>query len=456
MGISSLGMGSGVLTQDLLDQLRQADEASRVTPIDRDIYDTKNKKNSLEVLDASMTNLIDSIGVVNSNTLYADRIANVDSEAVSIEVDNNTDEQAFTLEVTQLATKQIEESGSFSAADESIADDDGTITLSIDGEDFDIDYTSDTTLEDMKKAINDVAGDKVSASIVKLGDDDYRLFITSVGTGENQDISITDNDGNLKDTSLTDDLDAVQEAQNAQFKINGEDVERETNKIDDLITGVHITLNEVGTSNVEIAQDKDKIVDSMNKFVEKYNDTMKMLNDLTKTSMNEDERGVFSNESTIKGLKRDLANMLDSVGEGMGSLSDYGFEVDKDGVLSFDSTTFKDKLEENPSNTAAFFAGGTFINKDGDEVELKGTFNEIGSRVEEYTKYNATLDQFKDSLNSTLDTLEDRRLSAIERLDSKYETLKKQFAAYDIMMSKLNSASAMFTQMTQTNQNSDN
>ncbi len=453
MGISSLGMGSGVLTQNVLDQLRQADEASRVTPIDRDIYDTKNKKNSLEVLDASMTNLIDSIGVVNSNTLYSDRIANVDSEAISIEVDNNTDEQEFTLEVTQLATKQIEESGSFSAADESIADDDGSITLSIDGEDFDIDYTSDTTLEDMKKAINDVAGDKVSASIVKLGDDDYRLFITSLGTGKDQDISITDNDGNLKDTSLTDDLDAVQEAQNAQFKINGEDVERETNQIDDLITGVHITLNEVGTSNVEIVQDKDKIVDSMNKFVEKYNDTMKMLNDITKTSMNKDERGVFSNESTIKGLKRDLANMLDGVGQGMGSLSDYGFDVNKDGILSFDSTTFKDKLEENPSNTAAFFAGGTFTDADGNDVELTGAFNEIGNKVEQYTKYNATLDQFKNSLDTTLTSLEDRRESAVERLDSKYEILQKQFAAYDIMMSKLNSASTMFTQMIAQQQN---
>jgi len=456
MGISSLGMGSGILTQDVLDKLRKADETSRITPIDKDIYKIKSEKNSLELVDASMTNLIDSIGIIDSNTLYSDRTATFDEKVVSIDVDNNTDEQEFTLNVTQLATKQIEESGSFSSADAAIADDSGSITLSIDGKDFDIDYTSDTTLNDLKHAINKVAGDKVNASVVKLGENDYRLFLSSVDTGTSQDISIKDNDDNLKDTSLTDDLTAIQEAQNAKFKINGEDVERESNKIDDLITGVHITLNEVGNSDVSISQDKEKIVDSMKKFVEKYNDTMKLLNDMTKTSIKENERGVFSNESTIKGMKRDLANMLDSIGGGVGSVSDYGFDVDKDGILSLDSTKFEKKLDENQSNAAAFFAGGTFVTQEGKKVELNGAFNDVAKKVEQYTKYNATLDQFKDSLNETITSLEERKTNAVERLDSKYETLKKQFAAYDIMISKLNSASSMFLQMTkESNKNND-
>ena len=46
MGISSLGTGSGILTQDVLDQLREADDASRIRPIDLDITNDKDKKNN--------------------------------------------------------------------------------------------------------------------------------------------------------------------------------------------------------------------------------------------------------------------------------------------------------------------------------------------------------------------------------------------------------------------------
>jgi flagellar capping protein FliD len=62
------------------------------------------------------------------------------------------------------------------------------------------------------------------------------------------------------------------------------------------------------------------------------------------------------------------------------------------------------------------------------------------------TAYDATLDQFN-SITEKISALEDRKLTAVERLDARYEILKKQFAAYDLMISKFNSASSMFTEM---------
>jgi len=53
----------------------------------------------------------------------------------------------------------------------------------------------------------------------------------------------------------------------------------------------------------------------------------------------------------------------------------------------------------------------------------------------------------KDFIKESKDTLEDRKLQMIENLDSKYQTMQKRFIAYDIMMSRLNSASSMFVQM---------
>ena len=162
MGISSLGAGSSILTQDVLDQLREADDAKYVTPIELEIVNEGDKKDALEIIDASMTNLIDSIDVIKSHSLFDERSAQVTTgTSVEVSAAANTDIQDFTLDVVNLATKQIEESGAFTASTETIANDVGSMNLNIDGQDFTIDYDATTTLDDLKKSINDVAGDKV-------------------------------------------------------------------------------------------------------------------------------------------------------------------------------------------------------------------------------------------------------------------------------------------------------
>jgi flagellar hook-associated protein 2 len=447
MAISSLGVGSGILTQDLLDQLREADEASLIRPIDLKIANEKDKQNAYDVLEANIKNLKDSINELKTPLLYDERSVEVVGSSVTVEADANSDIQEFTLDVTQLATKQIEESGQFSSSTDTIASGSGSLNLNIDGEDFTIDYTDTTTLEDLKKSINDIAGDKVSATIVQIGTDDYRLFLNSTDTGAAQDITITDNDGNLSGTQLTDDLTAVQEGVDAEFTFNNQTITRSSNKVDDLITGYHITLQETGVSQVNVKQDRENILNRVNSFVEKYNAAITELNKLTKSSTESDERGIFSADSTIKSLKSTLEDMIGSVGGGVGSLYDYGFDVDRDGKMSFDQSTFEEKLDENPKNVEAFFSGGDYTKADGSVVTLTGAFGEMYEKIDAYIGINGILDQFQSSLSSTISELEERRMSMVERLDDKYNTLQKQWSAYDAMINKLNSASAMFVEL---------
>jgi flagellar hook-associated protein 2 len=447
MAISSLGVGSGILTQDLLDQLREADEASLIRPIDLKIANEKDKQNAYDVLEANIKNLKDSINELKTPLLYDERSVEVVGSSVTVEADANSDIQEFTLDVTQLATKQIEESGQFNSSTDTIASGSGSLNLNIDGEDFTIDYTDTTTLEDLKKSINDIAGDKVSATIVQIGTDDYRLFLNSTDTGAAQDITITDNDGNLSGTQLTDDLTAVQEGVDAEFTFNNQTITRSSNKVDDLITGYHITLQETGVSQVNVKQDRENILNRVNSFVEKYNAAITELNKLTKSSTESDERGIFSADSTIKSLKSTLEDMIGSVGGGVGSLYDYGFDVDRDGKMSFDQSTFEEKLDENPKNVEAFFSGGDYTKADGSVVTLTGAFGEMYEKIDAYIGTNGILDQFQSSLSSTISELEERRMSMVERLDDKYNTLQKQWSAYDAMINKLNSASAMFVEL---------
>ena len=486
MGISSLGVGSGILTQDVLDQLRQADEIGRIKPIETKLSQEDTRLKAFNIMEAHITNLSDSIAAVGSNLLFDERSVDVIGDSVEITADPRTDIQDFTLKVEELATKQIEQSGSFTSKTSLIADDNGTIYFKVGSTDdaIAIDYTDTMTLEDLKNRINDEAGDVLNATIVQVGDSDFRLFLSSVETGSDKDITISshsddyinkvknhpgrdkkgkDRDydnvqtGGLNSKLLTNfnEYEAVQEGQNAKFEFNGETIERGSNIVKDLISGLEITLKETGTSVVSVSQNRSNILEKVDNFVKHYNEGMNELNKLTKASANSTERGAFSADSTIKSMKRAMENMFSNLGGGAAYMTDFGIEVDKDGLLSVDKDTLNDQFDKDAENLQAFFAGGTYTKTDKTTVELEGTFVEMTAIMEQYSKYNGDLDRFKESMTENVSILEERKLTATERLNSKYEIMKKQFAAYDLIINRINSASSMFTQLANA-QNSNN
>jgi flagellar hook-associated protein 2 len=473
MGISALGTGSSILTQDLIDKLKAADTTAQIQPLDFSLADNKDKAAEYDVIDANMTNLYDAIGELKTPALFDERTTSVSGSSVAITADANSDVQDFTLDVTQLATKEVEETGSYSATDAKIADAAGTFTLKVGGDSFDIDYDDTTTLEDLKNSINrSDAGDKVQASIVKIGESDYRLFLTAVETGDlnsdnddddgtdsTLDISIVDSaDGHLKGTQLTDDMKAVQVGQDAKFTYNGEDVTRSSNKIDDLVTGYHITLESTGKSEISVTQNRDNITGKIDSFIEKYNATMDELERATKNSTDSSERGIFAGDSTFKAMQRDLRSMMDDVGGGVGTLYDFGFDIDKNGKMSIDKTVFNEKMDENPANVEAFFSGGDFTNSDGTTTTVTtvtGAFSEMSDKTYSYTKFNGMLDNYKTYLDENTSRLEESKTKATERLDAKYEIMKQQFSAYDAMIALFDNASAAFTQMQDASNNNN-
>lgn len=456
MGISSLGVGSGILTQDVLDQLREADDAQRIRPIDLSLANENDKQDALEIIDATMTNFIDSINAVKNASLWDERSATVTSgTSVEVSAISKTDVQDFTLNVTALASKQIEQSGSFAAITDVVDASAGSFDIQVGtGTAISVNYDAGATLDDIKDLINSEAGDLVDATIVQISSGDFRLFLSSVETGSETggvgetgtNISIT---GAGLDTKLTTDFDvvAIQSGTNAAFTFNNQAISRASNKIDDLITGLTITLKEEGISEVSIAQDRTSILERFDSFVEKYNATITELDKMTKPSIDSDQKGIFSSDSTVKSMKRTIQDMIESVGGGVGTMLDYGFDIDADGKMTLDSAVLESAMDDNPANTQAFFSGGDFTKDDNTVVILTGAFTDMSTTIEGYTKTNNTLDQLKDSFSQSIKALEERKLSATERLDAKYEIMKKQFAAYDAVINRLNSASSMFAQI---------
>jgi flagellar hook-associated protein 2 len=456
MGISSLGAGSSILTQDLIDQLKAADEAKFIRPIDTSLKVQKEKSAAFGVLDALMDNVYQSLKGLTEFGVFESRIASATDDSIAnVDVNDGSDIQDFKLEVTHLATKEIEQSGKFTTRTSVIADGNGKLDLSVGSEIFTFDYDSETTLENIKDAINKDAGDSVNATIVQVADDDFRLLLTAANTGTNQEISIVDKVGAgehlfemlKEDTDTTDGMTNVQIAVDASFKFNGLDITRSSNVVDDLLSGVTITLKDAGNTNISVKQNREYIESKITNFIDKYNSVMYQLNEDTKASQDIEERGVFSGNSTIKGMKSAMVNILSTIGEGQGKIQDYGIEVDEDGRLSLDAKKLNKKLDDDATSTQSFFVGGTFTKLDGTTTEMKGIFSELEDEVEKYSKYNAVLDQFKTSMSTRTESLNEQKIRATKRLEANYEIMAKRFAAYDLMINKFNSASQMFSQM---------
>ena len=453
MGVSSLGAGSSILTQDVIDQLKAADEAKFVAPIDSKLKLQKDKMAAYDVLDAYVDNVYESLKSLTEYGVFESRTASSSNEdAVSVTAKESSDVQDFTLEVEVLATKEIEQSGTFDTRDAKIASGTGKLELAVGSEKFVFDYDADTSLENLKDMINKDAGDSVNATIVQVSSGDFRLLLSAANTGENQEISITDveGEGEKLDTALTDDMTNVQDAVDASFKFNGVSITRSSNEVDDLLAGVTLSLKEAEVGkiiNVSVKQNTEHIEDRITNFVDKYNSAMLQLNTDTKSSQEASERGVFSSDSTIKGMKSSLVNILSVVGGGAGKLEDFGLALGDDGRLSLDSDKFEEKLSADPTSVQAFFVGGTFTKEDGSTIEVDGVFSELEDEVAKYSKYGNILDDYKTSIDTRVDSLEKQRVKAVERLTSSYDIMAKRFAAYDLMISKFNTASSMFTQM---------
>lgn len=85
--------------------------------------------------------------------------------------------------------------------------------------------------------------------------------------------------------------------QDAQLIVDGQTIDRSSNDIDDLITGVTLHVKGPGTVQMDVVQDAEKAVTGINDFVTAYNDIMDWIN--TRLSEKEVEEESTDDEDTV-------------------------------------------------------------------------------------------------------------------------------------------------------------
>jgi len=447
--ISSLGIGSGVLTSDVIDQLKAADTSRIIKPIENKITINNQQQDAYELLSSLMSSFKASASALSYDTIFDNKTVDTSGEA-DITIDSGANIESFTLETVTLAKKDITSFGEFGSKTSTLVatGESGVLNLTIDGTTHAISYDDTTTLESLTQSITDAAGADISASILETGDGKYSLVLSSTTTGTDQAITIQDtDDGTLGSGTLDGMFDAyhvtdnpngyqkIQTAIDSEFKYNGITITRSTNEVDDLILGVNIKLKEEGDfSSVDISQDQDTITGELQLFVDTYNTLTSNLQDMTVKDQETGAEGVFNSDTFIKSISRDLSRTITAL-NGDDSLINYGIDIDRYGTMSFDKSVLEVKLNDDPDAVKLFFTGGV----DSDGNDNTGIFEDIDAKLKTYTGYGKLLSSFETNLKEEGDNLGQSRLSAQESLDARYEIMAKRFIAYDAIISKINS-----------------
>ncbi|KPQ02388.1 flagellar filament capping protein FliD [Marinobacter sp. HL-58] len=370
--ISSLGIGSGVLNQDLVDKLVSAERDPKVQQFDLKTEQAEAKLSAYGQLKSAVTELRLPMRQLGSADAMRSFSADVSGSSVDVSVDSSQASRGtYNIEVDRKASAQALASGTFDDRD-STSVGRGTLSFAVGDKttNIEIDENNDT-LQGLANAINDSdAG--VSASIINTGDG-YRLVMSANETGEANRINITatDSDGNNTDAGglsqfvMNDDvqnLDETTPAQDALLSINGIEVTSASNTVEDVVDGLTFNIKDTGSSSVAVDQDTGKVAERVQEFVDKFNAVQSTIGELTDFDAEEGQASILTGDSTVRSIQNQLKRVLTDMVPGLEdanvrSLADVGITTDwQSGELQFDSQKFQQQLLENPDDVTALFA----------------------------------------------------------------------------------------------------
>ena len=406
---AQLNIASSILTQDVIDGLKDADESVQIKPLTLKIDKNTKKQADITALTTLVSTLKTSYAdVANETAMLKRTVTAAGSGSVTANVEAGVAEQTVRLSVSQLAQVDSYQSKGFKSRSEALTGitKEESLTLSVGDKSVDIKVGASTTLEDIINQINDGAGDAIKASIVNTGGENgYKMILQSKESGEKNQIKFSvkgDNPDALQgakdvleklgfktnQTPITDDKGAItgynleidtadtsaggkqlQKAQDAKFNFNGIDITRSSNSVDDLIIGVTFNLNNVDEKNsttgalkesvITIGKDTDAVVKSLKSMVTAYNDLISNISTATSYDRENGVAGTLNGMSEITGIKRKLQNLFESSNSDGKSLQNFGFSFTEKGVLSVDESKLKDTISKDYEGFKSFFTNST-------------------------------------------------------------------------------------------------
>ena len=431
--LSSPGIGSGLDVNGIVDQL-MAIERRPLNRLEADKRDFEAQLSSIGQLKSSLSTFQDTLD--NLKTLDAFEVytaASSNEAAFTATTDSNAAVGTSTIQVNKLALAH--KMGSVAIADTETTTLGGAgdqITLTVAGNAFTVNGGG-LTLSQLRDAINDAPDNTgVSATIITENTGSNRLVLTSTSTGNVNAMSLSFTGSLGTALGLTDITDPTQ--LDSEVVLDGlYTITRPGNTIDDAISGVTLNLTGVSTApaGLSITRDIDAVKTSVQAFVDGFNELR-----ATMKGMSGSDSAL---DSTLRSIESQMRSVFNTAPAGLTTgftyLTEVGVTFQRDGTLALEA----DDLEAAIASDFAGFAD-IFAN------DSEGYLFRLDSAIENFVTFDGLLDTRKNSLTSSVRSVEDRIFEMEFRLGLREQSLLDQFRALDSLMGQLQGTSDFLTQ----------
>lgn len=439
--ISSLGVGSGLDLNSMLENLRVVDE-QLVTRKKSEVTAIESQLNEFTVVNNKLLTMKSSALDLSLSSTYFNRTAtSSDDSVVTVAAITGAVEQNVSVSVERLAAKSAWLATGMSSKDSEVNTFEDSFSYSIGGQDVSVTVPAETTLSDLADLINnDENNAGVTARVIDSGSgtDRYKLMLQANTTGSADSITLTEIPGLMamqRQEANAEELDAKLLVDNVVYY-------RSSNSINDIMPGVTLSIQKTGDASISVTADKSGLAEKITSFVAAYNEAVQELASQTSYDSETESFGVLS-RTTLRDLPFDLqklmttSNKADSAGL-VTSMFDLGLEFDRDGNITIDEEVLAAIIADAPDSVSAFFLGD-------EDAEITGLADQVNEYLRDVTSGSGQIAAEKTAAQTRIDDMELSIEAQTERLDKKYEMLTRQFVALDQYMSQMKSMGSFLT-----------
>lgn len=442
--LNTLGAGSGLDTKSIVSAMVTAEKSGPQASIDRRSSDVTADISGVAKVKSALTALQTAFkGLDDKNDFNFSSISNGGTEYIKAALDGSLAQSgSYNIKVNSLAKAEMRQSQEFATKTADINSGDAfsftvkvgagvakTVSLSAGG----------VTLDKAAVAINNL-GVGVSAWVVQTAAGKYKL-LTQGPTGAANSVTITDNNDMF---GLNKNSAKVQVATDASVDINGVNVVRSTNIMNDLVPGISMDLQSTSTQtfNLSITRDPIAAQASISKVVTAINDFEKILKDVTAVKAANGEPGPLKTDAGIKAIREKVRNFLmtdsSTPGTAIKSMSNMGISVQRDGTFKVDSVKLASVIKTNFDDITKLFSANT-NNQTSFGVASRGLAGDMVKQIGDYLSSSGiikTRETTYTKLQSTLTTEQkalDTKMAGVE------ERYTKQFTTMNKILDEMNS-----------------
>ncbi|AWG33967.1 flagellar filament capping protein FliD [Alcaligenes aquatilis] len=449
MAISSIGVGSGLKLDELLENLRTTEKKSLAVIQNRQIANT-NKISAYGQLKSSLGELQSATKALSEDSFGAVKVT-ANSENIQITGKANAAPGQYVIKVDNLATRQTLTAAAHGSRDSAIGEG-GKITVRLaNGKEHTLDMKGkDTSLQGVMNAINADAELGMKATIINTGNpsEPYRLQLSAEATGEAASISTINVEGN-DDLAAVLNVDASDpaasgfeqtKATNAKLTVNGIAITSQSNTLKNTIEGLEITLNKAGEDpiNVEVAKDDGVALNAVKDYVAAYNKFNNAIRSLTAYNVDLKKGAALTGDSMAREAQNAMrdATLGFVPGEGqIRSMVGLGITVDpKTGDLQLDEKKLTEVLKTNMADVKNMFLGE------------QGIAGRVHAAADEFIKKGGRIDNVQEGAEKVGKRLQDQFDAADQRIENKIEAYRKQFVQLDVMINRMQGTSNYLSQ----------